>query len=521
MPRPLRQNQAPGMGHVRVTAPRIYETFGGLERIGGAVGYEPIRPGGMQMERPIIEEVLVKGQKPPEAANDPRYGKLSNSGFEQLAKFLLRGGSISLLAYLVKEGIDKIDDIFDPIVERQKKIKEADARIKVHESVNRKGEKTRLTPEDIWGENSTEVGWEMFDRGKYPMEHIHVTAPRIRAKVPTVLRPGVKFSVEFRPGMGEPAPDLEPLPDLEPAPEPDQVPEDWPEPANDPEYEPEPKTRPGVVPWWDPLNPQEPANDPIYEPRPDYPPVYIPVEPNVPVEPDYEEIAEPEEDRPGEEESPSEDQEADPRPERTPDELSPPDPWWKPYIKPTEWPNPHNQPGHNVPPDEGPAINPTPQPEPLPGPAQGIKGGIAVKLVPGGAMQIEFYEPRARHDEAHKRRHDRKKEDVHLYRIGLFLINRTYGTWTEVMEVYDAMVDNMYILDDNGNEVSLGSFSPDEQREILDEIHRSRGWNDVRIDWEGFMMDIAVNEATDYAIGKASQLKAQALIDMGKLPTGG
>jgi hypothetical protein len=109
--------------------------------------------------------------------------------------------------------------------------------------------------------------------------------------------------------------------------------------------------------------------------------------------------------------------------------------------------------------------------------------------------------------EENKRRKDSKESEIpgtRLYRVMQGFIHRTFGRATEIQDLIDILLDNLYV---SGQPTDGMSYT-----EVLDLI-KTKGFDTVTIDWEQAYSDFIYNAAIDYAIGKLGAANAQMQID--------
>lgn len=435
-------------------------------------------------------ETIVRPNQP--AANDPNpAGRLTPRMVEAIIKFFARKSPLALLGTAFWQFYEAyqtgVFDDYDPLnpPEYRPPVGPREYTIGGERTVEYLKENFPEYYRENYGETLVGVRFQenagsVYDWRPRTIEEVIVTAPKITPPR-TNIQVRIYYRSYLRPEAGEPAPnyDPDPEPDLEPAPEPETLPDDLPEPANDPEYDPEPEDDPRPFPGW-PWPDLPPANDPEYEPHQepgeDAPPdIWIPWEPA-----------------------------PNPKPEQEPEPLEDPDPETNPEG------NPEGQP------IKPPLRDPNLQPEGDPLveinfdnlPKEEINGALELKVGPGPSLEFRSYVPRLRYRNETKRRKDKKSVNTALYRAGLRMINRTYGTYSEVMDLVHVIENNVYL---DGK--ALGDMDLEEKKAALKYIEK-HGLGTVRIDWEQLVVDFGVNQATDYAIGRASDIANQALIDM-------
>lgn len=182
-------------------------------------------------------------------------------------------------------------------------------------------------------------------------------------------------------------------------------------------------------------------------------------------------------------------------------ELSPivkPFPYFVPGFRPT--PQHPVEPFPGPAPKKPPAQNPTDDPadQSLPGTAPFIQGNIALTLDPNLGVRLAIRRQPARNREENKLRQDRKDQmSARIYRSILYFVNRTYGTYDELMDLWQVIGQNVYV-----DGVPLYSKNNPFQA-MLD----ADSWD---VDWEQMAIDYAAEQATDKAFGKMGQMSAEA-----------
>ena len=268
---------------------------------------------------------------------------------------------------------------------------------------------------------------------------------------------------------------------------------------------------PGIMPRVaDPIQPKWPYTNPwnpievqpgrvIIKPRPI---IFDPIAPSVPVSPNR----------------PLEVPLEPPQPEIRPHPLMRPLPTTpQPFTRPKDRPKPRPQKKEDENLDD------------IPTTVIRIRPGIDPTGNPGLEITIE---PSARNNpkrEENKRRKDRKEQKSQkAYRRVLKFINNTFGRVTELLDLISAIQDNIYVprgtvlrdksgeLRVTGTELPMSAYSIDMQKQFVEQLASNEiSMNDVRIDADQIIMDVAVNQAMDKAIGKVSQKYASALNDLG------
>lgn len=178
------------------------------------------------------------------------------------------------------------------------------------------------------------------------------------------------------------------------------------------------------------------------------------------------------------------------------------------YRPPNELPEPLPQ----IAPKKPPKVNPDTNPDDNPlGDLSGnpyISVGIALNLSPGTGIQIRTVkklEPAARREE-NKVRKDRKEQQAsRRYRALLRVFNMTFGSATEVLDLWNVIADNIYI-----NGIPLSQI-----RDPLAALKRAAENGQWDVDMDQALMDLLVNQAQDYMIGRSASLGREALNDMG------
>ena len=155
-------------------------------------------------------------------------------------------------------------------------------------------------------------------------------------------------------------------------------------------------------------------------------------------------------------------------------------------------------------PDQPPKVNPDTDPanDQLPGNAPFIQGKIELTLDPNLGLQLKIARQPARNLEENRLRQDKKDEKAQrTYRTILYFVNKTYGEWTELQDLYQAITQNIYV---DGRPLHT----------YKDPLAALKNADDWSVDWEQMALDYAAMEAQDRAIGKASKRGREALNDM-------
>ena len=155
-------------------------------------------------------------------------------------------------------------------------------------------------------------------------------------------------------------------------------------------------------------------------------------------------------------------------------------------------------------PDQPPKVNPDTDPanDQLPGNAPFIQGKIELTLDPNRGLQLKIARQPARNLEENRLRQDKKDEKAQrTYRTILYFVNKTYGEWTELQDLYQAITQNIYV---DGRPLHT-------YKDPLAALKNADHWS---VDWEQMALDYAAMEAQDRAIGKASKRGREALNDM-------
>lgn len=261
------------------------------------------------------------------------------------------------------------------------------------------------------------------------------------------------------------------------------LPEDYPD-LTPPDIEPE--AEPFTFPQLEPANDPEPPED---QPLPDedWPPIFIPL-------PDV---------------APPEEQPELPEPANEPEYE--PQPGEDPYENPSEEPqqdpqrNPEQAPEQA--PQEEPASEPALDPETLPS-LPDMKMELAVRQ---GRLEFIIQQmPAARpqHKWENRRRKDTKSKHNQLYRTVMKFITKTFGEVTEILDMIDAVFDN---VEYRGK--SLNRYSLKRRIEILKGIEEGRiSLSSLKIDWEQMIVDIVAMNAMDTLVGKVAGKAAQARV---------
>ena len=182
---------------------------------------------------------------------------------------------------------------------------------------------------------------------------------------------------------------------------------------------------------------------------------------------------------------------------------------WDQGYRPTKHDSPEPRPEKA--PLKPPKVNPDTNPDDTPlGALKGnpeISLGITVKLDPQRGLKIRTQKNlNPRKQEENTVRKDRKEQHAaRRYRAILRVFNMTFGTATEVLDVWNIIADNMTV---KGRQLS--SF-----KDPVAALRYAAKTGDFDIDMDQALLDLLANHIQDQMIGKASQMQRQALNEMG------
>jgi hypothetical protein len=175
--------------------------------------------------------------------------------------------------------------------------------------------------------------------------------------------------------------------------------------------------------------------------------------------------------------------------------------------------SPNNQKGTN--PEENTGGSSTP--------AEEFQGSVSVEIVPTPKGQTQTQtkpQPEAiririkkktktRIREENKRRKDKKEASYGKYVAALRWFNKTYGEAEEVIDLVDALLNNMYI-----DGIRLGDQSWSMIMALMKD--GSKGPQSIYVDWEQLVLDVAMQQAADAFFGKMGQAYAENLQKYGQ-----
>ena len=143
---------------------------------------------------------------------------------------------------------------------------------------------------------------------------------------------------------------------------------------------------------------------------------------------------------------------------------------------------------------------------------------------PGGKLEVIVGTPedptirirvkparKRRWPEDNRRRRDTKPQEAAMYRAMLYTVNGLYGTYSEMQDFWEAVVDNITIQWDGGT-YSLSELDAVDQAIAL--FKMASGQINFQVNWEGMAKDLWANYAMDKAVGKTMQKYGQALQEM-------
>lgn len=196
------------------------------------------------------------------------------------------------------------------------------------------------------------------------------------------------------------------------------------------------------------------------------------------------------------------------------------------YAFPLEWITPY--PAKKVTPLPFPDMKPTPNSIPVmpsvlptkdytPGHAKGIEeaddlppartkeidGHLQLDVTPQAITLTSVITPtgtKNKTEENTLRRDTKSHKNAYMYRKLLLFVNRTYGEFTELQDLWQVIVSNIYV---DGKPLS----SYKNQKKALSE-------GEITIDWEQMAIDYWAMELTDRLIGKGSKLARSGLNEM-------
>ena len=192
--------------------------------------------------------------------------------------------------------------------------------------------------------------------------------------------------------------------------------------------------------------------------------------------------------------------------------------WLQPHVAPLDYgyrPNIETLPEGNPVREPNKAPHPSQQPDAdpddstirdLPGLPE-VQGSVTVSIDPNVGLQLKIQRAlRPQRQEENKPRKDKKYgKAVRMYRSILRLHTTTFGTYSEIMDFMDVLMNNVVV---DGKYL----WKHDNPYQALLRGLKTGKWD---IDWEGFAVDFAANQAQDMAIGKSSAKVREALNDMG------
>lgn len=120
-----------------------------------------------------------------------------------------------------------------------------------------------------------------------------------------------------------------------------------------------------------------------------------------------------------------------------------------------------------------------------------------------------------KHDRAEDRklRRNKKSRNIYFYKGFLRMLNKTYGELDEWRERWKALRDNTEVLVDRKGKpswVEWKRLTKDEKTEALNEM-LAGNYDRVRVDGDGLIQDLALNEAQDIMIGNLSAAERELL----------
>ena len=134
---------------------------------------------------------------------------------------------------------------------------------------------------------------------------------------------------------------------------------------------------------------------------------------------------------------------------------------------------------------------------------------IEIKADPDGQPTIHLRPGRARASE-------RRKKDTKANRAWIKaahkLINVTYGTYSEIIDFVDALVWNVYDVNEKGELVYAMALEGGKAHMVIDGLMRGK----YEIDMGQFIIDYAVMQTQDMIMGKMSQALVKETIDKGQ-----
>jgi len=159
------------------------------------------------------------------------------------------------------------------------------------------------------------------------------------------------------------------------------------------------------------------------------------------------------------------------------------------------------------PPRQNPTTDPDRSTLQTPAGSPYVSGNIALTLDPNIGLQLKIARKpdQARYEENIPRRDRKYGKAVRLYRSLLRVHTTTFGTYTEILDFMDVLMNNLTV---DGKYL----WKYDNPYQMLLYAIRTGNWD---INWQAFAMDYAANQAQDFYIGFAAGSARQALNEMG------
>lgn len=158
-------------------------------------------------------------------------------------------------------------------------------------------------------------------------------------------------------------------------------------------------------------------------------------------------------------------------------------------------------------PDIGPKVNPMPEIVPDKDYVPDYDGSVGVDFKPDKGLSFNLrLTPRTstrRPSQENKQRKDKKHHKAaRTYRSVLIMVTRTYGTYTELRDLYEAFAWNVKVD---------GKFLVHHSDPIAALLAGFTGESEMTINWQGMAVDMALMQGMDRFIGQTARIGRRAL----------